>query len=179
MSKHKVFISYHHGNDKAYKEEFEEFYCAFLDSCISRSVGSGDIDDNLSDEEVREIIRDEYLKNSTVTVVLVGKETYKRKHVDWEIYSSLYDGIQNKRSGLIGVLLPTYPDLEDNKYNSTTIPPRLYDNIQTKYAKIYKWDDFVLNCEDYIDEAYKRKNNYSYKTDLSRPRFKQNRSGNR
>lgn len=179
MSKHKIFISYHHSNDQDYKEELESIYCEWLDNCISRSVQDMDIDDNLPDEKIREIIRDNYLKNSTVTVVLVGQETWKRKHVDWEIYSSLYDGSKNKRSGLIGVLLPSYPDLINNKYNPYTIPQRLYDNIQTGYAKIYSWDDFLINCEDYIDEAYKRKNDYSFKTDLSRERFKQNRSGDR
>jgi len=180
--KHKIFISYYHANDQYYKEELERIYCELMDYCISRSVGDGDIDDNLSDERIREIIRDKYLKNSTVTVVLVGKETWKRKHVDWEIYSSLYDGFINKRSGLIGVLLPTYPDYnhKQNTYNPYTIPPRLYDNIKTGYAKIYTWNNFIENAEQYIHEAYLRKLDYkNYRTDLSRPRFKINRNGNR
>ena len=179
--KHKVFISYHHANDQDYKNEFEKIYCKLMDNCISRSVGDGEIDDDLSDERIREIIRDNYLKDSSVTIVLVGKDTWKRKHVDWEIYSSLYDGPKNKRNGLIGVLLPTYSDYNPikNTYNPYTIPPRLYDNIKTKYAKIYTWDDFVSNAEEYIHEAYLRKNDYNYKTDLSRPRFKKNRNGNK
>ena len=180
--KHKVFISYHHANDQYYKEELEKIYCEYMDYCISKSVKDGDIDDNLPDEKIREIIRDNYLKDSSVTIVLVGKDTWKRKHVDWEIYSSLYDGVKNKRNGLIGVLLPTYPDYDPikNTYNPYTIPPRLYDNIQINYAKIYTWNSFIANAEQYIHEAYLRKIDYeNYKTDLSRSRFKQNRSGNR
>ena len=196
--KHKVFISYHHTNDQYYKNEFEKIYCELMKNCISRSVGDGEIDDDLSDERIREIIRDNYLKDSSVTIVLVGKETWKRKHVDWEIYSSLYDGPKNKRNGLIGILLPTYSWLEGmdineflanfsklkktedgDDYFPYNIPPRLYDNIKTGYAKIYTWDNFVSNAEEYIHEAYLRKNDYNYKTDLSRPRFKKNRDGNR
>jgi hypothetical protein len=198
MSKHKIFISYHHNNDDDYKKEFEDLYCDILDSCISKSVQDKDINDNLPDEKIREIIRDNYLKKSTVTIVLVGKDTWKRKHIDWEIYSSLYDGLKNKRNGLIGVLLPTYDWIhgidsgeifknisklektEDNKeYFPYNIPPRLYDNIQTGYAKIYSWDDFIINYEEYIHEAFERKNNYNYKTVLSRSRFKKDRKGDR
>ena len=79
---HKVFISYHHANDQWYKEELVrigENNNIFVD----RSVDTGDIPDNLSDEQIREKIRDEYLRDSTVTILLVGEETKYRKHVDW------------------------------------------------------------------------------------------------
>jgi hypothetical protein len=177
--KHKIFISYHHANDQIYKEKLENIYCKWLNYCISKAVGDGDISDDLSDEKIREIIRDNYLKDSTVTVVLIGKDTWKRKHVDWEIYSSLYDGPKNKRNGLIGVLLPTYPDLIKNTYNPYTISPRLYDNIKSGYALLYTWENFINNAEKYIHEAYLRKLDNKYKTDLSRPRFLKNREGNR
>ena len=103
---HKVFISYHHVNDQPYKDRFLSInaqHQIFLD----QSVDTGDIDDNLSDEAIREKIRDEYLRDSTVTVVLVGTETNNRKHVDWEIYSSMYDGKVNKKSGILVLNLPT------------------------------------------------------------------------
>ena len=91
LDRHKVFISYHHGNDQAHKEaltEFNDKYGVFTDA----SVDSGDIDDELDDEAIREKIRDEYLQDSSVTIVLVGTETRRRKHVDWEIYSSMRSG---------------------------------------------------------------------------------------
>ena len=53
-------------------------------------MDTGDISDELSDARIREKIRDEYLRDSTGTIVLVGTETKRRKHVDWEIYSSMY-----------------------------------------------------------------------------------------
>ena len=38
---------------------------------MDRSVDTGEIPDNLEDEQIRELIRDEYLRDSTVTIVLV------------------------------------------------------------------------------------------------------------
>src|ERR1039458_9830328 len=95
--KHKVFISYHHENDQTYKEVLtliNDVHKIFIDG----SVDVGEIDDDLDDQAIRRIIRDDYLQDSTVTIVLVGTETKKRKHVDWEIYSSMYDGAVNKQS---------------------------------------------------------------------------------
>ena len=109
--RHKVFISYHHSSDQRYKDalvEFGEKHDIFLD----QSVNTGDISDHLTDEKIREMIRDEYLRDSSVTIVLVGTETKGRKHVDWEIYSSMIDGRVNKRSGILVVNLPTI----DNKH---------------------------------------------------------------
>lgn len=106
---HKVFISYHHENDQRYKEDLVEFgerHSIFID----QSVDTGEILDDLSDQQIREIIRDEYLRDSTVTIVLVGTETRRRKHVDWEIYSSMYDGTVNKKSGILVITLPTLGD---------------------------------------------------------------------
>ncbi len=103
---HKVFISYHHRNDEDYKSdllELNERYNIFVD----RSVDTDDVDDTLPDDRIREIIRDQYLRDSTVTIVLAGTETKERKHVDWEMYSSMYDGTVNKKSGVLVVNLPT------------------------------------------------------------------------
>jgi MTH538 TIR-like domain (DUF1863) len=104
--KRKVFISYHHRNDQAYKESLLQFsreHGIFIDA----SIDTGDIDDNLSNEAIRQKIRDEYLANSTVTILLVGTETKFRKHVDWELYSSMFDGRVNKKSGVLVINLPS------------------------------------------------------------------------
>ena len=105
MHKHKVFISYHHDNDQYYKEELIRMgadHAVFID----KSVGDGEISEDLPDEQIRRKVRDHYLRDSTVTIVLVGTETKRRKHVDWEIYSSMYDGYVNKKSGILVINLP-------------------------------------------------------------------------
>lgn len=104
--KHRVFVSYHHKNDQAYKEyliNWAEENNIFVDW----SVDTGDISDDLSDEQIREKIRDEYLRDCRVTILLVGTETKYRKHVDWELYSSMHNTQLNKKSGIIVILLPS------------------------------------------------------------------------
>ena len=106
MNKHKVFISYHHHLDQDYKdylEELNEEHQIF----INQSVKLGEIDDSLSTETIREKIRDEYLQDSSVLILLVGLETKNRKHIDWEIYSSMRDSKKNKKSGILVINLPT------------------------------------------------------------------------
>lgn len=108
IAKHKIFISYHHANDQAHKEKLLKWnqdnnYEIFIDA----SVDTGDIDEDLSDETIRQKIRDEYLRDSTVTIVLVGTETKNRKYVDWEIYSSMFDGQVNRKSGVLVIQLPS------------------------------------------------------------------------
>ncbi|MFH1231303.1 MAG: TIR domain-containing protein [Planctomycetota bacterium] len=161
-NKHKVFISYHHANDEGYKKallKLNELYELFVDA----SVDTGDIDENLDDETIRQKIRDEYLKDSSITIVLVGTETKNRKHIDWEIYSSMFNGSVNKQSGILVINLPTtectnytashgkdeksivYP--ENNDWFSITtrteyenrypyLPARIIDNLLNKKAKI-------------------------------------------
>ena len=103
--KHKVFVSYHHMNDQwamNHLRQMNHDYGVFEDM----SVDVGEISDGLSDEAIRTKIRDEYLRDSTVTILLVGTETKFRKHVLWELYSSMYDGTVNKRSALLIFELP-------------------------------------------------------------------------
>ena len=96
----KVFISYYHSDDQNIVYNIQKIIKKFKDikDC---SVKNNDIDESLSDETIRTKIRDNYLRDTTVTIVVVGKNTKKRKHVDWEIHSSMYDGLKNKRSGII------------------------------------------------------------------------------
>jgi hypothetical protein len=103
--RHKVFISYHHKNDQWAKQELlllNRVHDLFIDG----SVDVGDFGENLSDEYIRQSIRDDYLRDSTVTIVLVGRETKFRKHIDWEIYSSMFNGRINKQSGVLVIELP-------------------------------------------------------------------------
>ena len=103
---HNVFISYHHENDQAYKNKLIEFgknFGVFID----KSVDTNDIPEHMRDEAIRERIRDEYLRESTVTILLAGTETNGRKHIDWELYSSMFDGARNKKSGILVINLPS------------------------------------------------------------------------
>ncbi|WP_415882610.1 TIR domain-containing protein [Neptuniibacter sp. QD34_54] len=191
--RHKVFVSYHHANDQEYREYFEEMFSDFHDVLIPQSVQIGEIDTGLSDEKIRQIIRDDYLRDSTVTVVLIGSQTWQRKHVDWEIASSIRNTKRNPRSGLLGIILPSYkPQTRSlsimdrillknaandstTKYLDRTIPPRLADNIKCGYSKIYSWTNDPFEVQDWIHEAFESR--HESKPNNSLRSFKQNRSG--
>ena len=75
---HKVFISYYHKDDQWYKDELVKLgtrNSIFIDE----SVDTKNISDDLPDERIRQIIRDEYLRDSTVTILLAGTETSKTR----------------------------------------------------------------------------------------------------
>lgn len=168
---HKVFISYHHDNDQWYKDylaSIAEPFQVFIDE----SVNIGDIDESCKDETILRCIRDEFLKGSTVTIVLVGTETRNRNFVDWEIWSSMYDGLKNKKSGILVIQLPAvastyyhaghgtdekslYPSQEwvtisndeyDRRY--PFVPPRIMDSIKKNVPiSIIRWEDVVNDNE--------------------------------
>ena len=175
-SRHKVFVSYHHALDEAFKRKFERFGSIF-DVLIPGSVNDGDIDGTLSAETIRQKIRDEYLYDTSVTIVLIGAETWRRKHIDWEIGSSIRQTVHSPRSGLLGILLPTYPRIDPAKYNPHTIPPRLYDNVQCEFATIHSWSDDPSTVQDWIHYAYLRK--FDKQPNNARTPFARNRTGDR
>ncbi len=155
IPKHKIFLSFHSA-DMHWKSKFEQHFQNSMDVIISRSVEDGDISDQLKTETIRQKIRDEYLRESSVTIVLIGKKTWQRKHVDWEVGSSLRHTAYNKRSGLIGIFLPDFP-LPNNTYDSKVVLPRLVDNLDNGYAKLYRWSENPEQIKRWIHEAYLRK----------------------
>jgi len=197
---HRVFISYHHKNDQAYKEyliNWAEENNIFVDW----SVDAGDISDDLSDEQIREKIRDEYLQDCRVTILLVGTETKYRKHVDWELYSSMHNTQLNKKSGIIVILLPSaksefftvgddneksaiYPTVTDwttiNTYAEFErrypyMPERILDNLVNPNCNIavINWKDLTADgLKLMIDNAYHNADINQY--DLSRPMRRRN-----
>ncbi|PIT67374.1 TIR domain-containing protein [Snodgrassella alvi] len=190
IPKHKVFLSFHHQDDSCRKKFEKEFSQEFNSIFVNCSVSDGEIDPKNSTATIRREIRDNFISDSTVTIVLIGSSTWKRKHVDWEIGYSLTQTSKNSRSGLIGILLPSpnyEPHLElkcisDAKktencvtYTPCNIPPRLYDNIQSGYAKIYNYPLSSCELKKWIHEAYQRRNSGVH--DNSRDYFVNNRSG--
>ena len=63
-------------------------------------------DDDRSSESIRRQIRDEFLRDTEVTILLCGRETRGRKHIDWELKSSMIGGRINRQSGILVINLP-------------------------------------------------------------------------
>ena len=177
VRRHKVFVSYHHENDEQYRSSFERAFADVYNIMDSRSVRIGGIPSGLNTDEVARRIRDDYLTDATVTVVLIGEDTWRRKHVDWEIAATVRDTNANRRGGLIGILLPSHPSFRSDRYYPYTIPPRLHYNVDCGFAKVYKWSDSPDTVANWIDEAFTRRN--SVQPDNGFVRFRKNRKGPR
>ncbi len=133
VTKPKIFVSYHHGGDRYYYEQFSRLFAASYDVCHDNSVDR-EIDSNDSEYVMRRI-REHYLTGTSCTIVLCGAETRWRKFVDWEIKATL-----DKQHALIGINLPTNP--RDN-LGRVHKPDRLQDNVDSGYAVWCNWNDLV------------------------------------
>lgn len=165
--KHKVFISYYHYDDQKYKNYIDN---NFKDIIINKSVMFNDIDSNDSDKYIKRLIREDYISDSSVVIVLIGKNTKTRKHVDWEIYAGLRNSIHGS-SGLVGILLP------EAQGDANCIPARLADNVRSGYSKIYDWNYAIQHFEMIVDEAFENRVKLKNKINNSRIQMQNNTTG--
>ena len=197
IKRHKVFVSYYHDDDQDYKNQIidweywddEKFeYKSIFDDY---SVGNGDIDDKyLTDEQIRRKIRDEYIKDATVLILLCGKNTKTRKHIDWEIHAAMYDSVVNPKMGIVVINLPTINQarqasndsekplisddnnwvklstIEEYRENYPNMPERIIENLAAgKEISVVDWNRVKNNSKilmKLIDNAFKRRKNIVY-----------------
>lgn len=165
-TRHKCFISYH----VADLAEVETFVDDFGSEFIPRSVGVTEEDDfvDSSDTEyIKRRIREKYLADSTVTIVLLGKGTWGRKFVDWEISSSLRNDTVNRRSGLLAIPLPSMN-------NSANLPARIRDNWvdgdqAASYASYRSYPSSLQGLRNDIESAFQARSSKGHLVDNSRP----------
>lgn len=150
-TRHKCFVSYH-GEDA---DEAAAFLEAFGTEFIPRTLGVTD-DDPFIDSQDEDYIKSEislkYMSDSTVTILLVGKCTWSRMFVDWEIGATLRNSPVNKRSGLLAYKLPSANE-------SQTIPDRLSDNYKYQkpaesYASYYGYPTANSTVRSHIQSAF-------------------------
>jgi len=128
-TRRKCFISYHHADE----EEVEQFIRTFdhkQDILIARGIGAsmpGDIINSTNSAYIMSQIRARYLHDTTVTIVLIGRDTWGRKFVDWEIAASLRNTEASSASGLLAITLPSAAN-----YSGKRLPDRLDDNVDGK-----------------------------------------------
>lgn len=164
-AKPRVFVSYHHERDQAYYDWFATLFAdgyeIVTDASIARRIDSDDVDYQ------QQVIREQHVTGSSVTIVLCGAETWKRRWVDWEIHMTL-----NRGHALLGIVLPT---ATRNAAGQVIVPDRLHANIGSGYAHYIDWteDPGVLRAA--IDAA-KAMARQAGNIDNSAPRMKRSRS---
>jgi hypothetical protein len=153
--RHKVFISYHHNEQN--QKEVDKFVSDFdktHDVFIYRALGIDMADDIIHSTDpvyVMRCIREKYIKDSTVTIVLLGNCTWARRYVDWEIQASLYQREGKLPNGLLGIRLPS-------TNSSVKLPKRLEENVISKYAKSYAYPSSKDDLIRYINGAFAARN---------------------
>lgn len=158
----KIFVSYHHGGDQAYYDEFSRFfhdqYETIRDNSLDRVIQS----DNT--QYVMQKIREQYITGTSCTIVLIGAQSHQRKYLDWEIKATL-----DKQHGLAGIVLPTHIK---NTTNQIIVPDRFLDNCMSGYAAWTYWTGLTLQgLTDLINTAIAMPCNL---IDNSRPMRKRN-----
>ena len=148
--RHKTFISYHHAD----QEEVDDFIKTFdhdRDVFIARAVGSdqtlNELIDSDDDEYVMRRVREKHMADSTVTLLFVGKNTWSRKFVDWELAASLHQGpVAGLPNGVVAIL--------SKELTKAILPDRFVDNWEPGYAKFYPYPKSRTQLAKWIDEAY-------------------------
>lgn len=118
----KTFISYdnqHIEKKDEIKKIIEKDPTLFKDISLDYAL---DLSNN---EQIRQKIRDEYITDATVLILIATKDARGRKFIDWEIAAAMYDGSKRKdgkRNDICGIVVVDYVD----------------ENIRTKYEEIRK-----------------------------------------
>lgn len=152
IPRHKVFISYYHKDDKLYKDqlikkqEYNPNKYGLQSIFDDYSVNDNDIDDtNLTDEEVRQIIRDDYICGATVLILLCGAHTKERKFIDWELHAAMFNTEKNPKLGILVINLPSVKNMNG-----------IYagENEEKKVISPYYNNWVALKSRAELEEAY-------------------------
>ena len=174
--RHKAFVSYHH-DDQEEAEDFIETFDHERKVFISRALGAGMEQDIINSDDtdyVMRRIRELYLADSTVTIVLIGECTWARRYVDWEIQASLRHGETVTSNGLLGIVLPSA--------GKKPVPPdRLKQNLQGEnsdegYARWHWYPTRKDTLANWIEDAFQARTTRADLIVNPRDRFKYNRT---
>ena len=157
--RHKCFIAYHAADIVKVTDLVETFNDVF----IPRVIGVSDSDyfkdpiTSKDEEYIKSEIGSRYLSDSTVTILYVGRCTWARKYVDWELSSSLRNDPVNKRNGLLAL---TPADRSTNK-----LPDRFADNWAedgSRYASYHYYPQSAEYLRSYIEAAFQTRDSRSH-----------------
>lgn len=177
---HKCFISFK-TEDSDYKEQIQnELKIDMIDKSLNNPINSDD------EDYIMRVIRRDYLKDSTVTIVLIGDYSaenvlFENQHyIKRELQASLY----GEPNGILGIVLPNmYDKVYTGDYtcstcgkshngvnigDTTTIKEfsknyYIEDHFgcawssEERYCILTKWSDFKDSPEKYIDMAFDKR----------------------
>jgi hypothetical protein len=140
-----VFFSFHYQNDVWRANQIRNLH--IVTGCAAAGFQDGSLWEEAkrkSDAAIKKLI-DDGLIGTTVTVVLIGSETSKRKYVGYEIEQSLARG-----NGLLGIYVHNMKD-KDGKVSPKGAVPA---SLSATKAPVYEWDSTKFG--DWVEAAAKR-----------------------
>ena len=162
----KCFISYH----QADLAQVDRFISRFGPSnFIKRGITLPDEVINSTDTDyVMRRIRQLYIKDSTVTIVLIGRCTWARRFVDWEIQASLRRPANGLPNGLLAILL--------DGSARPALPPRFKLNRDSGYAEYHYYPRDIATLSHWIQTAAWARTGHAHLIENPRERYTYNRS---
>ena len=181
---HKCFISFKM-EDEEYKRKISDLLQKkLIDKSLDKPI------DSENEDYIMEKIREDYLSDSTVTIFLIGNHSAENSvddqtYIKRELQASLYNGKNNTRNGILGIVLPNmYSTIYKGTYtcskcfkthnhvainDSTTIKEFSYNYYLPNpsgcawtdddcYCVLVKWNDFIKNAQLYINQAFDKRN---------------------
>ena len=188
---HKCFISFKTEDKKYKKYTQEDLKIDMIDKSLNTPINSTD------EDYIMRKIREDYLSDSTVTIHLIGEYSAEnllyenQAYIKRELQASLYNGENNTKNGILGIVLPNMYDkifkgsevcsVCGKSHNivcindSTVVKEFSYNyyipkdgcswSEEDRFCVLVKWNDFVKNPELYINKAFdKRSSLISAKT---------------
>lgn len=141
----KVFLSYHRADEK-YRNKIEEMLKKNKIPYYAVSKSTNFNGEN--HQHIKDIIN-KRMEDCDVIICILGRDTYSRPHVDWELHEAL-KGDFNHRKGIVAVMLETRYDRK-NDIDFETFPNRLQDNID--YIVIEQFCSFEQRIVCALNEA--------------------------
>jgi hypothetical protein len=155
-----------------------------IDKSLTEPIDSED------EDIIMRKIREKYLSDSFVTIFLIGEKSNEnlgseeQLFIKRELQASLYNGANNTKSGILGIVLPTMYDnifkgsslcskcgnshRNVNINNDTVINEYSYNyyipndkcswSEDDRYCVLVKWEDFQKSPNNYIDKAFEKRN---------------------
>ncbi len=188
---HKCFISFK-TEDFRYKNYIrDDMDVDMIDKSLNDRIDSDD------EDYIMRKIREDYLSDSSVTISLIGTKSnedlgwQEQRYIKRELQASLYNGENNTKNGILGVVLPVMYDsiyrgssscqtcgnphsiikigdstvISEFSYNYYIPHGKCSWTEDDRYCVLVKWEDFENTPNYYIDLAYeKRESEISKKT---------------
>jgi hypothetical protein len=140
----KCFVSYHQRDLVAVNRFIDRFGPR---NFIKRGITlPADVINSSNTDYVLRRVRELYIQDSTVTIVLIGGCTWARRFVDWEIQASLRRPANGHPNGLIGILL--------DSRTRARLPPRFKLNRDSGYAQYHYYPRDAATLAAWIEDAY-------------------------